>query len=248
MDNDYASFAVPLGTTTKMDGCAAVYPAIATVFIANLFGVQLGVWQYVAIVAVAVFGALATAGTTGWFTMLTLTLGAVNMPPEVIATAVLLFSARLFQAAASHPALRRLAIALGTLSVSTLLGLVLGFLRPTAGQITVGEDAPREYLRTHGASYLPDGGAVCNITLATSETWKDKNTGDKQEKTEWHRVVVFNEALCKVIEQYVKKGAKLYIEGQSEPAIRLVIMKGSGALPLPFAMSAMLRPDATERS
>lgn len=88
VDDDYASFAVPLGTTTKMDGCAAVYPAIATVFIANLFGVQLGVWQYVAIVAVAVFGALATAGTTGWFTMLTLTLGAVNMPPEVIATGV----------------------------------------------------------------------------------------------------------------------------------------------------------------
>ncbi|MGM1060307.1 dicarboxylate/amino acid:cation symporter [Saccharothrix sp. Mg75] len=88
VDPDYASFAVPLGTTTKMDGCAAVYPAIATVFIANLFGVQLGVWQYVAIIAVAVFGALATAGTTGWFTMLTLTLGAVNMPPEVIATGV----------------------------------------------------------------------------------------------------------------------------------------------------------------
>ncbi|MBB5955103.1 Na+/H+-dicarboxylate symporter [Saccharothrix tamanrassetensis] len=88
VDNDYASFAVPLGTTTKMDGCAAVYPAIATVFIANLFGIQLGVWQYVAIVAVAVFGALATAGTTGWFTMLTLTLGAVNLPPEVIATGV----------------------------------------------------------------------------------------------------------------------------------------------------------------
>ncbi|RKT57534.1 dicarboxylate/amino acid:cation symporter [Saccharothrix australiensis] len=88
VDSDYASFAVPLGTTTKMDGCAAVYPAIATVFIANLFGIQLGVWQYVAIVAVAVFGALATAGTTGWFTMLTLTLGAVNLPPEVIATGV----------------------------------------------------------------------------------------------------------------------------------------------------------------
>ncbi|MEJ2854594.1 MULTISPECIES: dicarboxylate/amino acid:cation symporter [unclassified Saccharothrix] len=88
VDGDYASFAVPLGTTTKMDGCAAVYPAIATVFIANLFGIELGLWQYVAIVAVAVFGALATAGTTGWFTMLTLTLGAVNLPPEVIATGV----------------------------------------------------------------------------------------------------------------------------------------------------------------
>ncbi|MFC6089474.1 dicarboxylate/amino acid:cation symporter [Saccharothrix lopnurensis] len=88
VDQDYASFAVPLGTTTKMDGCAAVYPAIATVFIANLFGVELGLWQYAAIIAVAVFGSLATAGTTGWFTMLTLTLGAVNMPPEVIATGV----------------------------------------------------------------------------------------------------------------------------------------------------------------
>jgi Na+/H+-dicarboxylate symporter len=88
VDADYASFAVPLGTTTKMDGCAAVYPAIATVFIANLFGVQLGIGQYLLIVAVAVFGAIATAGTTGWFTMLTLTLGAVNLPPEVIATGV----------------------------------------------------------------------------------------------------------------------------------------------------------------
>ncbi|MEU5695361.1 dicarboxylate/amino acid:cation symporter [Actinosynnema sp. NPDC020468] len=88
VDNDYASFAVPLGTTTKMDGCAAVYPAVATIFIANLFGVQLGAWQYVAIVAVAVFGALATAGTTGWYTMLTLTLGAVNLPPEAIAAGV----------------------------------------------------------------------------------------------------------------------------------------------------------------
>ncbi|TWP48298.1 dicarboxylate/amino acid:cation symporter [Lentzea tibetensis] len=86
--SNYASFAVPLGTTTKMDGCAAVYPAIATVFIANLFGVQLGVWQYVGIVAVAVFGALATAGTTGWFTMLTLTLSVVGLPPQVIATGV----------------------------------------------------------------------------------------------------------------------------------------------------------------
>ncbi|GLZ35653.1 sodium:proton antiporter [Lentzea sp. NBRC 105346] len=85
---DYASFAVPLATTTKMDGCAAVYPAIATVFIANLFGVHLGVAQYLTIVAVAVFGALATAGTTGWFTMLTLTLSAVGMPPQVIATGV----------------------------------------------------------------------------------------------------------------------------------------------------------------
>ncbi|WP_199439494.1 dicarboxylate/amino acid:cation symporter [Umezawaea beigongshangensis] len=88
VDPGYASFAVPLGTTTKMDGCAAVYPAVATIFIANLFGIDLGVWQYVGIVAVSVFGALATAGTTGWFTMLTLTLSVVGLPPEVIATGV----------------------------------------------------------------------------------------------------------------------------------------------------------------
>jgi len=88
VSQEYANFAVPLGTTTKMDGCAAVYPAIATIFIANLFGIQLSVWQYVAIVLVAVFGALATAGTTGWYTMLTLTLSVVGLPPQVIATGV----------------------------------------------------------------------------------------------------------------------------------------------------------------
>lgn len=84
----YASFAVPLGTTTKMDGCAAVFPAITTIFIANMFGVSLGVGDYLLIVLVAVFGSLATAGTTGWFTMLTLTLAAVNLPAQVIATGV----------------------------------------------------------------------------------------------------------------------------------------------------------------
>jgi Na+/H+-dicarboxylate symporter len=84
----YAAFAVPLGTTTKMDGCAAIYPAIATIFIAHISGIQLAVWQYVVIALVAVFGALATAGTTGWFTMLTLTMGAIGLPPEVIAVGV----------------------------------------------------------------------------------------------------------------------------------------------------------------
>ena len=58
-----------------------------------------------------------------------------------------------------------------------------------------------------------DGRPIANLRIATSETWRDKNTGERKEKTEWHRVVVFNEGLCKVIEQYVKKGAKLYIEG-----------------------------------
>ena len=59
-----------------------------------------------------------------------------------------------------------------------------------------------------------DGRPIANITLATSETWRDKNAGERKEKTEWHRVVVFQEGLCKVVEQYVRKGAKLYIEGQ----------------------------------
>lgn len=60
--------------------------------------------------------------------------------------------------------------------------------------------------------YLPSGAAVTNLTLATSETWKDKNTGAQQEKTEWHRVVFFNR-LAEIVNEYVKKGAKLYIEG-----------------------------------
>lgn len=86
VDPGYAGFAVPLASTTKMDGCAALYPAIASIFIANILGQHLSVWQYVVIVLVAIFGALATAGTTGWFTMLTLTLGAINLPPAVVAT------------------------------------------------------------------------------------------------------------------------------------------------------------------
>lgn len=58
-----------------------------------------------------------------------------------------------------------------------------------------------------------DGRPIANLSLATSETWRDKNTGERKEKTEWHRVVIFSEPLCKVVEQYVKKGSKLYIEG-----------------------------------
>ncbi|MBW9090198.1 single-stranded DNA-binding protein [Rhizobium wenxiniae] len=58
-----------------------------------------------------------------------------------------------------------------------------------------------------------DGRPIANLRIATSETWRDRNSGERKEKTEWHTVVVFNEGLCKVIEQYVKKGAKLYIEG-----------------------------------
>jgi len=59
-----------------------------------------------------------------------------------------------------------------------------------------------------------DGRPIANLSIATSESWRDKNTGNRKEKTEWHRVVVFSEPLCKLIEQYVKKGSKLYVEGQ----------------------------------
>jgi single-strand DNA-binding protein len=59
-----------------------------------------------------------------------------------------------------------------------------------------------------------DGRPIVNLRIATSETWRDKGTGERREKTEWHRVVIFNENLCKVAEQYLKKGSKVYIEGQ----------------------------------
>jgi|TARA_B110000438_G_scaffold18459_4_gene17150 single-strand DNA-binding protein len=61
--------------------------------------------------------------------------------------------------------------------------------------------------------YMPNGNAVANISIATSDTWKDKTSGDQQEKTEWHRVVFFNR-LAEIVEQYVKKGSKLYVEGR----------------------------------
>ncbi|MCK1737185.1 single-stranded DNA-binding protein [Bradyrhizobium sp. 138] len=58
-----------------------------------------------------------------------------------------------------------------------------------------------------------DGRPIANLSIATSETWRDKNSGERKEKTEWHRVVIFSEPLCKIVEQYLKKGAKVYIEG-----------------------------------
>ena len=61
---------------------------------------------------------------------------------------------------------------------------------------------------------LPSGGSVANMRIATSESWRDKTSGERREKTEWHNVVIFNDNLVKVVEQYVKKGSKLYIEGQ----------------------------------
>jgi Na+/H+-dicarboxylate symporter len=79
---EYASFAVPLGATTKMDGCAAIYPAIAAIFVAQFFGVELNIIQYLLIVVVSVVGSAATAGTTGATVMLTLTLSTLGLPLE----------------------------------------------------------------------------------------------------------------------------------------------------------------------
>ena len=61
---------------------------------------------------------------------------------------------------------------------------------------------------------MVNGKSVARLSLATSQSWKDKNTGERKEKTEWHRIVVFNEGLVNVVQQYLKKGAQIYIEGQ----------------------------------
>jgi single-strand DNA-binding protein len=63
---------------------------------------------------------------------------------------------------------------------------------------------------------FPNGGKVVNLRIATSETWRDKQTGERKERTEWHSVAIFNEALGKIAEQYLKKGSTVYIEGQLE--------------------------------
>ena len=61
---------------------------------------------------------------------------------------------------------------------------------------------------------MVNGKSVARLSLATSQNWKDKNTGERKEKTEWHRIVVFNEGLVNVVQQYLKKGAQVYVEGQ----------------------------------
>ena len=61
---------------------------------------------------------------------------------------------------------------------------------------------------------MVNGKSVARLSLATSQSWKDKNTGEKKEKTEWHRIVIFNEGLVNVVQQYLKKGANIYVEGQ----------------------------------
>lgn len=62
--------------------------------------------------------------------------------------------------------------------------------------------------------HLQDGRPVCNLRVATTDSWRDKASGERKEKTEWHNVVIFNEGLCRIAEQYLKKGSKVYIEGQ----------------------------------
>lgn len=59
-----------------------------------------------------------------------------------------------------------------------------------------------------------DGRPVANLRIATTETWRDRNSGDRRERTEWHRVVIFSEGLCRIAEQYLRKGSKVYVEGQ----------------------------------
>ena len=62
--------------------------------------------------------------------------------------------------------------------------------------------------------HTQDGRPVANLRVATSESWRDKQTGDRRERTEWHRVVIFSEGLCRIAEQYLRKGSKVYLEGQ----------------------------------
>lgn len=61
---------------------------------------------------------------------------------------------------------------------------------------------------------MPDGNPVVNLSIATSEAWTDRNSGERREKTEWHRIVIFNEKLAEVAEKYVRKGSKLFVQGQ----------------------------------
>ncbi|MAP94222.1 MAG: single-stranded DNA-binding protein [Ponticaulis sp.] len=63
---------------------------------------------------------------------------------------------------------------------------------------------------------MPSGGSIANLSVATSESWRDRNSGERREKTEWHRVVIFSEGLVKIAEQYLRKGSTVYVEGQLE--------------------------------
>ncbi len=104
-----------------------------------------------------------------------------------------------------------------------------------------------------------NGGKVCNLRIATSENWKDRNTGERRERTEWHSVAIFSEPLARIAEQYLKKGSKVYIEGQLETRkwqdqsgqdryTTEIVLRPSGSRPrFPtritlFTEPAMLRP------
>ena len=66
---------------------------------------------------------------------------------------------------------------------------------------------------------MQSGDKVCNLSLATSENWRDKNTGERREKTEWHRVVIFDPRLVEIAEKYLRKGSKIYVEGQLQTRV-----------------------------
>ncbi|MFN9110250.1 MAG: single-stranded DNA-binding protein [Bacteroidota bacterium] len=108
------------------------------------------------------------------------------------------------------------------------------------------------------ARTMGNGGKVVNLSVATSETWKDKNSGERQEKTEWHRVVIFNEKIADVAERYVKKGSRIYIEGALQTrkwtdkygaekyATEIVLQKFRGELVLLGEKNATRTPGASE--
>jgi single-strand DNA-binding protein len=100
-----------------------------------------------------------------------------------------------------------------------------------------------------------DGKAIANLSVATSESWRDKATGERKEKTEWHRVVIFSDGLCKIAEQYLKKGSKVYIEGALQTrkwsdkdgvekySTEIVLQNFNGTLTMLDAPGGRERPD-----
>jgi len=110
--------------------------------------------------------------------------------------------------------------------------------------------------------HMPNGNAVTNITVATSETWKDKNTGEQQERTEWHRVVMFRR-MAEIAGEYLRKGAKVYIEGRLQTrkwqdqqgndrytteiiadVMQMLDSRGGGAAPAPRQSAPVPAPEA----
>ncbi len=89
---------------------------------------------------------------------------------------------------------------------------------------------------------MQSGDKVVNLSIATSDTWKDKATGERKEKTEWHRVVVFNQGIVRVCESYLKKGAKVYIEGELQTRKWTDPASGQDK----YATAVVLRPDRSE--